>query len=86
MHTAIVLAAGFAAMLACALLGHAWGNGMQGALSGMRIFIPLWLLGAFANMWVGTLHGYSWGGEFPIFLFIFAVPVAVAVLAIWKLS
>lgn len=86
MHTAIVLAGGFATLLACLLLGHAWGNGMPGAVIGAKAFIPLWLLGAFVNMWVGTTHGYSWGAEFPIFLAIFAIPAAAAIAALWKLS
>lgn len=85
MHTLIVLAAGFSAFAACLLLGHAWGN-WPGLREGARLFIPLWLCGAFVNMWVGTRHGYSWGEEFPIFLMIFAIPAAVAGLVWWKLS
>jgi hypothetical protein len=85
MHTVIVIGGGFALMAACLLLGHAWG-GMPGLLTGARLFIPLWLVGAFVNMWVGTTHGYSWAEEFPIFLGIFAVPAVVAGLLWWKLA
>jgi hypothetical protein len=85
MHTVIVLGGGFSLMVACLLLGHAWG-GMSGLVTGAQLFIPLWLVGAFVNMWAGTTHGYSWGEEFPIFLGIFAVPAAVAGLLWWKFA
>ncbi len=84
MHTVIVLGGGFAALLACLLLGHAWGNGLPGVLAGAKVFIPLWLAGAFINMWIGVQHGYSWSEEFPIFFAIFAVPVVVAGFVWWK--
>lgn len=86
MHTVIVLGGGFAAMICCLLLGHAWSTGMPGLLTGAKVFIPLWLLGAFVNMYVGVQHGYSWGEEFPIFLAIFAIPAAVAALIWWRLG
>jgi len=86
MHTIVVIAGGFAALLAFLLLGHAWGNGMPGVLTGAKAFIPLWLAGAFVNMWIGTTHGYSWGEEFPIFIGIFAMPAAVAALVWWRLA
>ena len=86
MHTLIVIGGGFSTLAACLLLGHAWSTGLTGLLMGARIFVPLWLLGAFVNMWVGTTHGYSWADEFPIFLVIFAVPAAVAALVWWKFS
>ena len=41
MHTAIVLGGGFALLLACLLLGHAFGGGVPGAVSGAKWFIPL---------------------------------------------
>ena len=86
MHTLIVAGGGCAALLACLLLGHAWGNGMQGLLAGARIFMPLWLLGAFVNMWIGEQHGYSWGEEFPVFLLVFAIPAVLAGIVWWKFS
>ncbi len=85
MHTVIVLGGGFGLLLACTLLGHAWGA-MPGLLTGLKLFLPLWLIGAFVNMWVGTTHGYSWSEEFPIFLAIFAVPAVVAGLLWWRLG
>ncbi|MCB1625843.1 MAG: hypothetical protein KDI32_14705 [Pseudomonadales bacterium] len=84
MHTVIVVGGGLALLLACVLLGHAWGS-MPGVVVGAKAFIPIWLLGAFVNMWVGTTHGYSCGDEFPIFLAIFAAPAIAAGLIWWKL-
>ena len=86
MHTVIVVGAGLALLLSCLLLGHAWGGGMPGVPTGAKLFIPLWLVGAFVNMWIGTTHGYSWGEEAPIFLGIFALPAVVAGLLWWKLA
>ncbi len=86
MHTVIVLGGGFGLFVACLLLGHAWGNGLPGLVTGAKIFIPLWLVCAGVNMWIGTTRGYSWAEEFPIFLGIFAVPVVVASLVWWKLA
>jgi flavin-binding protein dodecin len=77
-HTLMVLAGGFI-LLALMLLG--------GRLLGLTIgkaaiaFVPLWLVAALANMWVGvTRAGYSIASEFPIFLVVFAVPAVVALL------
>ena len=86
MHTLIVAGVGCAALLACLLLGHAWVNGMQVLLAGARIFMPLWLLGAFVNMWIGVQHGYSWAEEFPVFLLVFAIPAVLAGIVWWKFS
>jgi len=60
MHTVIVVGGGFALLLACVLLGHAFGGGMPGLLTGAKLFIPLWLLGAALNTWIGVRQaGYS---------------------------
>jgi hypothetical protein len=49
-------------------------------------FIAVWFMIAAANMWVGvTKAGYSFSEELPIFLLIFGVPAAAAILAKWKL-
>jgi hypothetical protein len=87
MHTAIVLGGGFSLLLSCLLLGHAFGGGMPGAVTGARLFIPLWLIGAGVNMWLGVSHaGYSTAEELPIFLAIFGLPAAAAGLLAWALS
>jgi hypothetical protein len=87
MHTAIVLGGGIALLLSCLLLGHAFGGGMPGAITGAKVFIPLWLVAAGVNMWLGVSQaGYSVPEELPIFLGVFAAPAAVAGLLCWLLS
>jgi len=85
MHTIIVLLGGAALLAACLLLGYSFGGSMQGLAGGAKVFIPLWLLLAAVNMWIGVSRaGYSVADEAPVFLLIFIVPAAVAALAWWK--
>jgi hypothetical protein len=85
MHTVIVIAAGFALLGACLFTGHLLG-GAAGLAAGAVVFVPLWLLGAGINLYVGVKSaGYTVREEFPIFLVVFAIPAAVALLAWWKL-
>jgi len=61
-----------------------WGTGMALAA---KVFIPVWLLVAALNMWVGVAHaGYSVKDELPILLLNFAVPAVIAALAAWRLA
>lgn len=49
------------------------------------VFAVLWFVLTTASMWVGVSQaGYSFWEELPIFLLIFLLPVAVAVLVKWK--
>jgi hypothetical protein len=58
-----------------------------GMAAAARWFIPLWLVAAGINMYVGVARaGYSVAEEAPIFLLVFAVPAAVALLLVWGLS
>ena len=82
MHTIKVLALGFVLLGISVLIGRALGNGSRAALC----FLPVWLAIAALNLWYGvTKAGYSVADEFPIFLLIFAVPSAVALLIWWRL-
>jgi hypothetical protein len=88
-HTLKVIAGGLVLLglflLAGRLLGS--GNPAGGMVSAARWFIPLWLIGAGINMWVGVSRaGYSVAEEAPIFVLVFAVPAAVALLVAWVLS
>jgi hypothetical protein len=48
-------------------------------------FVAVWFVVAAGNMWIGvTQAGYSFKEELPIFLLIFLLPAAVAVLVKWK--
>jgi hypothetical protein len=88
-HTIKVIALGFALLALCLIAGRVVGGPDQsGALTtAAKLFIPLWLIGAGINLWVGvTKAGYSVAEEAPIFLLVFAVPAAVAILVWWQLS
>jgi hypothetical protein len=82
MHTIKVLAVGFLLLGIFVLIGRAPGHGSRAAL----YFLPVWLAIAALNLWYGVAKaGYSVAGEFPVFLLIFAVPSAVALLLWWRL-
>jgi hypothetical protein len=82
MHTVKVLAVGFVLLGILVLIGRPLGHRSRAAL----YFLPVWLTVAALNLWYGVAKaGYSIAEEFPIFLLIFAVPSAVALLIWWKL-
>lgn len=85
MHTIKVVAAGFALLAACLLLGRALGQPGSGLVLGAKAFLPLWFVGAAINMWIGVSRaGYSVSDEAPVFLVVFGIPAAVALLVIWR--
>jgi hypothetical protein len=89
MHTIKVIAIGLGLLGACLLVGRLIGAGPP-ALALARaalVFLPLWLIGAAINMWVGVSKaGYSVSDEAPVFLMVFAVPAAVALIIWWRCS
>ncbi len=88
MRTMIIIAGGFL-LLGLAVLAGRWigGTGTGSMVTATKIFLPIWLLVALLNMWMGVARaGYSVTEELPIFLLIFALPAAVAVFIWWKLS
>jgi hypothetical protein len=85
MHTVIVLAVGFGVLGLCALAGHALG-GAQGSATWALVFLPVWLVGAAINMYLGVKRaGYSVADEAPIFLLVYAIPSAAALFLWWRL-
>jgi hypothetical protein len=85
MHTVIVLAIGFGLLGVCATVGYVVG-GTAGAATALLVFLPLWLIGAAINMYIGVKRaGYSVADEAPIFLVVFAIPAATALVLRWKL-
>jgi len=85
MHTIIVLAVGFGLLGLCALVGRVLG-GTPGIATATLIFLPLWLVGAGINMYMGVKGaGYSVADEAPIFLLVFAVPALAALIVWWNL-
>jgi hypothetical protein len=87
MHTIMVLAGGFLLLSLCVLLGRLAGGSDEAMAKGAIAFLPLWLIGAAVNMWVGVAKaGYSVKEELPIFIVIFVVPAAVALVVLWRLK
>jgi len=89
MHTLKVIAGGFILLAVCLLIGRLLGGQAQadGVVGSAKLFIPFWLLVAGVNLWIGvTKAGYTVAEEAPIFLVVFAVPAAVALLLVWRLS
>jgi hypothetical protein len=86
MRTALFLVAGFLLLAASLLLGRLFSANYPGATFVATIaYVALWLVIAGVNMWVGVAKaGYSFTEELPIFLLIFAVPAAAAILLKWK--
>lgn len=87
MHVLMVIAGGLIILGLFFLFGWLWGASMAGMAMAAKAFIPIWLLMACINMWVGIhFAGYSAKDEFPILLVVFFVPTIVAGIAIWRLS
>jgi hypothetical protein len=86
MRTPLFLLVGLLLLAACALLGRLFSSNYPGAAYAATVsFITLWLAISAANLWVGVNKaGYTVTEEFPIFLLIFIVPTAIALLLKWK--
>ncbi len=82
MHTILVIGSGL--LLLAIGVAVARVTGGAGAMrSAALVFLPLWLVGAGVNLYVGvTKAGYTVAEELPIFLLVFALP-AIAALGIW---
>jgi len=86
MRTVIFVLAGFAFLALCLALARTIKPGLASAAGlAVPIFLVLWALVAGGNMWVG-IHdaGYSVMDELPIFLIIFLLPAAAALLVKWN--
>ena len=81
----IVIGIGFALLGVCLLVGHALGDG-AGMARAALYFLPMWLIGAGINMYVGVKSaGYAVSEEAPVFLIVFALPALLALVVWWKL-
>lgn len=88
MRTLFIIVGGVALFGICVLVVRLIG-GDDTATTGTaaKIFIPVWLIVAGINMWLGVSRaGYTVAEELPIFLFIFILPAALAAFTWWKFS
>ena len=84
MHTLKVIAVGLAVLVACGGAGY-FTAGTAGLSRAALIFLPVWAIGAGINMYLGVKRaGYSVADEAPIFLLVFAVPAAIALVTWFK--
>ena len=82
MRTLLFLVAGLLLLAAFLLLAKLFSPNYPDATRLATIaYVALWFIIAGVNMWVGVARaGYSVAEELPIFLLIFGVPAAVAIL------
>lgn len=84
MHVALVILTGLLLLSVFLLLGKLWGNESAAIVLAAKYFVPVWVLIALTNMWVGvTKAGYSVAQELPILVLVIAVPVVAALGALW---
>ncbi len=86
MRTAIFIFAGFALLALLLAIARSLKPGIAGAAAvTVPGFIVLWGLIAGVNMWIGVSQaGYGVMEELPIFLIIFLLPTAAALLVKWN--
>jgi len=85
MHVAMVSGGGVVLLGVFLLFGKLWGSDASALALAAKAFIPVWLVVALINMWVGVTHaGYSVREELPILVIVFLVPAALAAWAIWR--
>ena len=70
-HTIKVIVGGLALLALCLAIGR-WVGGPTpavGLANAVKVFVPLWLVAAGINMWLGVSRaGYSFAEEVPFFL------------------
>ncbi len=87
MHVAMVIGGGLVALAVFVLFGWLWGANAAGMATAATAFIPVWLLVAATNLWVGVHHaGYALREELPILLPVFGVPALAAGVIVWWLA
>ncbi|GHH52256.1 MULTISPECIES: hypothetical protein [Gammaproteobacteria] len=87
MHMLLVILGGLVLLGVFGLFGWLWGGNAAGVAVAAKAFVPVWLVLAVANLWVGVHHaGYSVREELPILVVVFLVPAAVAAVVVWSLS
>ncbi len=82
MRTAIIILCGIMLWAVSLTLAKRFGRPDGTAIADTTLaFITVWLLAALTNLWVGVAHGgYAPREAIPMFIVIFAVPAAIAVI------
>ena len=84
MRTVRFIAFGVLMLVGMSLVAWIW-RGHAGVGWAAGLFVPVWLVCALGNLWVGVWRaGYPLGKEILIMLLIFAVPALMAG-AIWRM-
>ena len=88
-HTIKVIVAGFVLLAGGLLIGRIIGSAISNPSMAVSraalLFVPLWLIAAGINMWVGVAKkGYSVQEEVPFFFIVFLIPAAVALYIWWS--
>lgn len=82
MHSIMLIGGGLVLLALFVLVSKQCG--LRTAAKAALWFIPVWLVAAVANMWMGVSRaGYTVARERPFLLLVFGVPAAVAA-AIWQ--
>lgn len=88
-HTIKVIALGLALLAICLIVGRLTGSAADSRrlAQAALVFLPLWLVGAGINMWLGVSRaGYSVAEELPYFVVVFIVPAGLALAIWWRCS
>jgi surface polysaccharide O-acyltransferase-like enzyme len=88
MRTVVIIVGGLLLLGLFVFVGRLLGGGTtQSMVTAAKLFLPVWLVAALVNMWIGVSRvGYSVAEELPIFLAIFLIPGIAAAFIWWKLS
>ena len=86
MRTVTFILGGFVLWAVCLGVAKLFANTASSSMTTATIaFVAIWFVAAAVNMSIGVSQaGYSFQEELPIFLLIFLLPAAVAVLVRWK--
>lgn len=87
MHTLMVIGGGLLLLAVFLVLGRVLGGGNGALPQAALYFVFAWFVAAGINMYVGVAKaGYSVADELPMFLIVFGVPAASALILRWRLS
>ena len=65
MRTIMIIVGGFV-LLGLSVLAGRWigGTGTRAMVTAAQVFIPIWLVAALVNLWMGTGPGIQWPRSF----------------------